>query len=456
VVRRPTWDELYRLVQRLTSELEAERAENARLRAIIAQQAARIEQLEAEVAQLRGQGGSGSSRGRIDLTRPPRPPRKEGPRRPRSQAFVRRRSQPTAVQRHALTACPDCGCVLRGGSVKRWRETIEIAPQHATITAHGLIERRCPQCGRRCVPRLAGTGVSVGKQRFGPRLTALIATLRDEDRLPIRVIQRHLATTWGLHVSTGEIVRLLHVVATKGQTAVAALRAAIRASPAVHADETHWRQDGESRSLWVTATADVCAYAIGRRTSAQIDALLGVDYPGVVITDFYAAYDHFGLHQRCWAHLIRELRDLVAQFPDDTALSTWVQQLRTLYQDALVAAAAPDRQRPARRRRLQACVESLCAPFATADVPQRRLAARLLAHRAELFTFVTEPGVDPTNNRAERDLRPFVIARKIFGGTRSPQGSDDAATRWSLLATWRLRGLNPLAETQKLLLSPQP
>ncbi|TAK21369.1 MAG: IS66 family transposase [Chloroflexota bacterium] len=454
-MRRPTWDELYRVVERLTADREAERAESMRLRAMIAQQAARIEQLEGEVARWRGQGGGGAARGRIDLSRPPRPSRQQGPRRRRPEAFVRRWSDPTEERRHAVDACPDCGCALKGGSVKRWRETIEIEPRRASVTAHGLVERRCPRCHRRCVPRLAETGMNVGKQRFGPRLTALIVSRRDDGRMPVRVIQRQIQTVWDLHISLGAIVRLLHVVATRGQPAVAALRASIRASPAVHADETHWREDGAARSLWVTATADACAYAIGRRTNAQIDDLIGADYPGVLITDFYAAYNHFGVHQRCWAHLIREMRDLTAQFPEDIALGTWVQHIRRLYQDARAAVAEPERRRASLRRHLQARIVALCSPYGTADVPQRRLAARLATHPAELFTFVTEPHVPPTNNRAERDLRPLVIARKIFGGTRSAQGSADAVTRWSLLATWRRRHLNPFIETQQLLLSPQ-
>lgn len=455
MVRRPSWDELYRLVERLTADLEAERAENRRLRVIIAEQAARITLLEAEVARLSGQSG-GTSSGRLDLSRPPRPPRKDGPRTHRHQAFVRRRSVPTERQMHALDTCPDCRCALRGGSVKRWREVIEIEAARATVTAHGLVERRCPQCGRRCVASLAACGLSVGAQRFGPRLTALITTLRDEDRVPIRVIQRHLKTVWDLHVSTGEIIRLLHVVATRGQAAVAHLRGQIRASPAVHADETSWREDGQSRTLWVTATTDACAFAIGRRTSAQIDTLLGADYAGILITDFYAAYHHFTVHQRCWAHLIRELRDLLVQFPADATLAIWVQHVRHLYKDALGAAHGSDTQRHAARRLLDARLGDLCLPVASAAVPQRRLAARLLAHLGEIFTFVVTPDLPATNNRAERDLRPIVIARKIFGGTRSSQASHDFVTRASPFATWRLRGLNPFHETLSLLIAPQP
>ena len=68
---------------------------------------------------------------------------------------------------------------------------------------------------------------------------------------------------------------------------------------------------------------------------------------------------------------------------------------------------------------------------------------------------MTHPFVATTNNQAERDLRPHVIARKVWGGTRSARGSIDAAARFSLFATWRARALNPFDEVHNLLLSPR-
>ena len=73
----------------------------------------------------------------------------------------------------------------------------------------------------------------------------------------------------------------------------------------------------------------------------------------------------------------------------------------------------------------------------TADTPQRRLAARLLRHLSNLFTIVDYQFAATTKNQAERDLRPHVIARQIWCGTRSERGSTAAAARLSLFVTWR-------------------
>ena len=86
---------------------------------------------------------------------------------------------------------------------------------------------------------------------------------------------------------------------------------------------------------------------------------------------------------------------------------------------------------------------------------QRTLCERIPRYVHELFIFVVNRQVSPTNNEAERSLRPLVIARKVWGDTRSKQGSIDAMRRATLMDTWRVRGLNPFLEVQKLLLSPQ-
>ena len=86
---------------------------------------------------------------------------------------------------------------------------------------------------------------------------------------------------------------------------------------------------------------------------------------------------------------------------------------------------------------------------------QGKLCRRIERHIKELFVFVSHPEAPPDNNAAERGLRHLVISRKISGGTRSEAGSDSKMTLASLFGTWRARGLNPLLECRRLLISPQ-
>jgi transposase len=378
-------------------------------------------------------------------------------RRKRSQNFARKRSpEPTQQIVHGVARCPRCDCALLGGWVKRHREIIELPVAQVEVIDHVLLERTCAMCGTGYVPALGGADGVVGQHRLGPRLMAYIATLHEEGRMPIDVIQNHLATIWRLALSSGAIEGVLQAVAKRGQSTVATIQEEIRHSPIVHADETSWREDGQNRYVWLIATPTARLLEIGRRTNAHIDDLLGQDFAGTLVTDFYGAYDHFlGEKQRCWAHLWRDVRDLLTQFPTDRVLVRWANQLRRLYHAARDQPGLLPSERTQRRLRLEELARRLAEPFVGTDAPQRTLCQRVLKYSHELFTFVENRLVPPTNNLAERTLRPYVIARKVWGGTRSEQGSIDAMRRASLVLTWRARGRNPFVEFQNLLLSPQ-
>ena len=94
----------------------------------------------------------------------------------------------------------------------------------------------------------------LGQQRLGVNLLSLIATLREEGRLPIRSVQWYLDTVHQLRLSVGAIVSAIHQTAQRAQPAVAAILDRIRASPVVHADETGWREDGANGYVWTIST----------------------------------------------------------------------------------------------------------------------------------------------------------------------------------------------------------
>lgn len=434
--------------------IEQQAGEIARLRQIIGELTARIGQLETDLAHR--DPPPSHPPGWIKPNKPDRTGAKRVRKKRTHGASRKRSATSTQVIRHVVATCPGCGCALCGGTLKRHREIIEIDLPPVTVTDHQLIERVCPQCQRTCVPTLTATDGVVGQHRFGPTLLALIATWHEEARLPVEVIQQQLATLFRLQISRGAIVAALHVVAARGAPAVEAIHDEIRQSPVVHGDETSWREDGENCYSWLIATKTARYFAVGRRTSAMIDQILGAEYSGTLVVDFYAAYDHFpGQKQRCWAHLLRDARDLLAGSPADRELRRWVQNLRRLFRVARDSPATTPSERLAASNRLEAATRRLCEPFVGKAVPQRLLCQRILKYLPELYTCVREPGVPPTNNEAERAFRPLVTGRKISGGTRSAQGTRDAMARATLFRTWQARNLNPFKQVRSLLLSPQ-
>jgi hypothetical protein len=433
----------------------------AALQATVAAQAVTIQRLEQRIRDL--EGGSSPPHGMPGHKQEQPPTPQDRSRRRRPTGAARRRSTPSARVTHAVEHCPDCGLALAGGSVKRTREVIEITPVPATVTAHVYLERCCPECGKRWTPAAELAGQVVGQSRLGIGLVSLVATLRGEGRLPIRAIQQYLGSVHGLHLSVGAIHGALSQVAHVGQTTADATLAAIRASPLVHADETGWRENGRNRYLWTFSTPTHCYYTSGSREKGMVDTVLGPDFAGVLVSDFYAAYDHYaGVQQKCWVHLLREIDALSRAHPADEPLAAWAKAIHHVYTDALAdaaaltARAAAADERRAVRRSCEQRLWAICAPFAADETAlQARLCRRVDKYRHALFSFVREPDVPSHNNAAERSVRHEVISRKISGGSRSAAGTRTRTTLATLFGTWRLQGQDPFATCRTVLASPQ-
>lgn len=368
----------------------------------------------------------------------------------------RRMSQVDERVAHAAETCPRCGTPLAGGWVHRQIQVIELpAPRQALVTEHVLIRRQCSSCRCRVLAPTPGMAAGrLGSLRFGPRLLALIATMATVERLPIRQIRARLAREYDLPLSTGGVSGLLAQVAQRGMGQYEAIRTHIRGSPVVGMDETGWREDGLPGYIWTMTTPDACLFHRDpHRTGSVADDLLGQDFAGTLVTDFYAAYDHLeGAKQRCWAHLWRDIADLEREYPDDAELGTWVAGVRAIYDAATGVrpkaeqGTTPEAERARGRRatRYEQQLLRLCPDTLGAARPEATLAKRVRRYLTELFTFVRDPAVPPTNNQSERSLRHLVIARKVSGGTRSAAGSETRMVLASLASTAARQGVDPM------------
>ena len=431
-------------------------ASREELLALIARQHEVIATLQQRLTALEHRLGSSGGAG-VPGTKPAQRSKARGrPRKRRDRGYARARMAPTATVPHAAEHCPACGTRLLGGWVHRRREVIDLPVTPVSVTEHQIIARTCPQCRCRVLPTDPLAGVVAGQQRLGARLVSLIVTLREAARVSVRRIQWLLRQLDDLSLSVGTITAASDRVAAHGADDLATIQQRIRGSPWVHADETGWRQNGQNGYAWTFCTPTERYFVRRGRNKEIVDEVLGDTFAGVLCSDFYGAYHHYpGLKQRCWVHLLRDIHDLTAAYPDDASLADWATNVRAVFCEAKAFTDPDARVRMTAQQAFTQRLLALGQPFLTDPLAvQAKLCRRIARHSDELFVFVAYPDVPADNNAAERSVRPLVSSRKVSGGTRSDRGSATKMTLASLFGTWDARGLNSFDQCLRLLTSP--
>lgn len=432
---------------------------------IIYEQQDQIKALEAQIAELRSRLKDQGPQDKEKLPSWVKPnvlKKKKHVRKHRNQGYARQLDTPTKQVFHSCDICSTCGGQNLGKpSVSYTRQIIDIPPVTVEVTEHVVFKRWCGKCHKQVAPVLNLTGVIVGQQRFGVRLMSMVAMFKEAFRQPAATIQSYFEILHNLHVSRGEIIKLLHKTARVGKPTYEELKQQLRKSHTVHGDETGGRENGRNGYTWNFNT-DRIKFLTYRHTRGQtvVTEVLGDDFEGVLVSDFYAAYNIYqGFHQRCWVHYLRDIKKLTEFYPENKQLKAWARQIHILYQYAK-AWPGPDQGLPkgireqlriSKQREFEERLKKICSPWVTREVPMSTLSARAIKFLPEMFVFIRFAGVASDNNSAERSVRHDVISRKISGGTRSSKGSETKSILGSLFGTWKLQGLNPLEQCQLLL-----
>ncbi len=272
----------------------------------------------------------------------------------------------------------------------------------------------------------------------------------------------------GLNLSKGEVIELCHTTAKAAKPIYDDLLTQIRSSPVVYADETGGREDGKNGYFWSYSTPKI-HLLLYRKTRAHtvVEEVFPQEWQQsqkkvepILVTDFYTSYNcYLGLHQRCWVHLLRDINELLEEYPDNLMLKGWSEKVFGVYEQAThyqgPNPSLPDGLKNQERINVQHQFEQdllkACQIYIKTASPQSTLCGRVATFLPELFTFIRYPEVKSHNNDAERIIRHLVISRKISGGTRSEKGSETKSVLTSIFDTWNLQNKNPLAQCQLLL-----
>jgi transposase len=261
-----------------------------------------------------------------------------------------------------------------------------------------------------------------------------------------RGVEEVVETVFGVPVGLGTVAAVEREVSAALAAAHAEATAAIRRAPVKYADETGWKQAGQPRWLWAAVTRTAACFVVhARRGLDGLHALLGEAVAGIVISDRWAAYGRLDVYRRqlCWAHLKRDFQGLVDRGGPGAAVGEerlcftedvfhWWYRVRDGTLSRASLRTYIDGQRPWLRGLLERGTACGCAKA-------EALCRSLLAWEPALWAFVRHDGVEPTNNAAERALRPAVLWRKRSQGSRSDGGCRFVERMLTAVQTLRLQ-----------------
>jgi len=468
---RPTIARLQADLVALQAQLTSVRAERDQLRDLLADLLAEQVQLRAQLADTQVQLAAVEAERQdtrqelLDLKRKPFTSRSRSdnttPAKPRGRAVGhpgRSRRRPTRIDQiqaiGAPDSCPDCGSAFTGSGITRERVVEDIVLVRPTVITKYVIERRwCPHC--RAYHEDALTAALPG-HRLGWHVLLFVVYQKVALGLSYSKIQRELRSYFGLTISLGELPSIVAEIATLFGPAYARLLELMRQQAAIHIDETSWPVDGVPHWLWVFVNDVVALYVVSRSRGSKVpQALLGPNFDGVAISDFFSAYSPLEVEKaKCWAHLLRDSHEYAKGQEAESERVHFHRRLHSLFVEmglALEQVAADE----AGRTSVYNTMRAKLWQFATEHWHSwqcQQLAARIRKYIDDLLVWLSNPAVDPTNNAAERALRGAVVTRTTSFGSRSKRGAQSFARLLSIIMTWERQGKDFLTTAHQALI----
>jgi transposase len=336
-----------------------------------------------------------------------------------------------------LCSCPHCG----GSQFKdphRIEQLIEdIPPVRPHVTRLTTYQATCLRCGQSVRSKHAlqmSLAIGAAGVHLGPRALALAADLNKAKGLSMRKTCAVLRDCFGLQLSPGGLSQALDRLAAKVKPQYDAIAAELRQAPVVHSDETSWWVAGPGWWLWVFTAPQFTFYVVAQsRGRDLLGDILGKDFGGVLVSDCLAIYDDATtVQQKCYAHhhkAIRKAKDLHPHQGEGFLCEVAAMLRAAVALQEQKALLSLESFRDLRQALEHKAIQLLEAP--RSEPNEEAVRNRLNKQRDHLFTFLDHDGVDATNNLAERQLRPAVIARKISCGNKTLKG----AQTWQILAS---------------------
>jgi hypothetical protein len=288
---------------------------------------------------------------------------------------------------------------------------------------------------------------------FGKNIIALANTMHFEYRVTLQGVADMFANIYEIPMTSPTVQELCNRAVEMATPEYENIHAKLQASPVANADETGSNQNGKQEWLWGFFTPMLAFFVFFSKRGGDIVEKVLWDFEGILGCDGWATYKVFSekqgvLLQRCWAHLIREVKKTCKDRKGLNDAYIWICDMFEEIQRL--------RKIKSKKRRQQGYEKLVAEMERWAQIyyvhnGMKELVNKVRNGKEFWFTCVLHPQVEPTNNSAERGLRKFVVIKKIIGCLRSEQGKRNMQVMLSVFQSWRLQGLNPYKELRAIL-----
>lgn len=342
--------------------------------------------------------------------------------------------------------CPRCGGPLQDKGTES-HCVIDIPPLKTERILYVLTKQYCPCCHQSYQARAPGV---LPKGLYGNQLVATAATMHYLHGIPMgRIIEQ-------IDIGLGPLIKIFHRLAKIFANVPSHLMEQYRQSPVKHADETGWRNDGQNGYVWLFATDKISLFLFRKTRSSSVpQEVLGTKpLPGTLVVDRYSAYNKAPCPlQYCYAHLLREVKDLGKEFSEQEEAKTFVGIFAPLLATAmhLRSLPIPDAQFYERAVEVKAQMIEVIHT-STQHLAIRRIQEIFHDCADRMYRWAADRRIPADNNLSERDLRLSVIARKVSFGSQSDAGAQTRGILMTTLHTLRKRNsTNPCSELKTAL-----
>ena len=317
-----------------------------------------------------------------------------------------------------ITECPDCGGRLESKGID-YRNVLDSVIVEAKKILYKCQVKSCQKCRKKVTRK----PVILPAFTYSNSLIANAAIMHYLEGVPLN----RVAQLFGNGVSSSALIKIFHYLAEKWDTTYDALKEAYRTDPVKHADETGWRTDGKSGYTWLFCTNTISLFLFGKNRSAETPkSILGTEkIPGVLGVDRYGGYNRVPCSiQYCYAHLLRDVKDIEKKFPKNKEIVRFVSDFTPLLTEAMQLRrdAISDEQFYKKASEIKSKIQALArAPSQHAAIQTYQ--SIFVETENRLFHWADDRRVPADNNRAERELRPTIIARKVSFGSQSEKGA---------------------------------